>query len=79
MYWKLTVSYCVLARAYDYGRKTQNDYEDEDDSLGMISGCDYFTRGEGSRNFTFGGRPIEERAARDEDDGTFRLLKLVIQ
>lgn len=34
----------------------------------MISGADYFTRGEGSRNFTFGGRAIEERAPRDEDE-----------
>jgi len=31
-------------------------------------GSDYFTRGEGSRNFTFGGRTIEERAPRDDDD-----------
>jgi hypothetical protein len=31
-------------------------------------GCDYFTRGEGSQNFTFGGKAVEERAPRDEDD-----------
>lgn len=57
----------ISARAYSYGRKTQDDYE-EDDGLGINNGCDYFTRGEGSRNFTFGGRTIEERAPRDEDD-----------
>ena len=56
-----------VARAYDYGRKTQGDYE-EDDGLGLNTGSDYFTRGEGSRNFTFGGRTVEERAPRDEDD-----------
>ena len=56
-----------VARAYDYGRKTQDDYE-EDDGLGLNTGSDYFTRGEGSRNFTFGGRTVEERAPRDEDD-----------
>ena len=58
-----------LARNYDYGRKGQYDDEEyEDDGLGMISGSDYFIRGEGSRNFTFGGRPVEERAPRDDDD-----------
>lgn len=55
------------ARAYDYGRKTQNDSE-EDDGLGLNTGCDYFTRGEGSQNFTFGGRTVEERAPRDEEE-----------
>ncbi len=60
-------SYWFSARAYDYGRKTQTDYE-EDDGLGINSGSDYFTRGEGSQNFTFGGRTIEERAPRDDDD-----------
>jgi hypothetical protein len=34
----------------------------------MTSGSDYFTRGEGSRNFTFGGRTIEDRAPRDDED-----------
>ncbi len=34
----------------------------------MNNGSDYFTRGEGSRNFTFGGRSIEGRAPRDDDD-----------
>jgi hypothetical protein len=53
-----------LARAYDYGRKGQTEYDDVDDEddLGMTGRADYFTRGEGSQNFTFGGRAIEERA-----------------
>ncbi len=34
----------------------------------MNNSSDYFTRGEGSRNFTFGGRSIEGRAPRDDDD-----------
>lgn len=39
-----------------------------DDGLGINAGCDYFTRGEGSRNFTFGGQAVEERAPRDDDE-----------
>jgi hypothetical protein len=63
-----------VARAYDYGRKVQNDdneqYDDDDDELtmGITGQANYFTRGEGSRNFTFGGRPVEARAPTDDDD-----------
>ena len=66
-----SISHRFLARAYDYGRKGHTDFAEdvEDDSdLGMTGSSDYFTRGEGSRNFTFGGRTIEERAPRDDDD-----------
>lgn len=59
----------MLARSYDYGRKTQNDDDvDYGDDYGVVGGSDYFTRGEGSRNFTFGGRAVEERAPVDDDD-----------
>ncbi|CAF3640098.1 unnamed protein product [Rotaria sp. Silwood1] len=64
---KETKDLSMSTRAYGYGRKVQNDYED-DDGLGINSGCDYFIRGEGSQNFTFGGKSIEERAPRDDDD-----------
>lgn len=57
------------ARNYDYGRKGQDeDDADYGDDYGINSGSDYFTRGDGSRNFTFGGRTIEERAPADDDD-----------
>ncbi|CAF3777626.1 unnamed protein product [Adineta steineri] len=70
---KETKDLAMSTRAYDYGRKTEKGYgdideEEEETTLGMTGGCDYFTRGDGSRNFTFGGRVIEERAPRDEDD-----------
>ena len=64
-----------LARAYDYGRKTNNDGDDEvADDLHLDIGADYFTRGEGSRNFTFGGKAVEERAPRDTDDGLWTCV-----
>ncbi|CAF4516636.1 unnamed protein product, partial [Rotaria magnacalcarata] len=65
---KETKDLAMSTRAYDYGRKGQEDFEEEDDGLGITNGSDYFTRGEGSRNFTFGGKTIEERAPRDDDD-----------
>ena len=38
------------------------------DDIDGDSGCNYFTHSEDSRNFTFGGRPIEELLSTDEED-----------
>jgi len=66
-----TKDLAMSTRAYDYGRgKNQaNDYEDDepDDEFGITAGSDYFTRGAGSKGFSFGGVSAVERAPRDDD------------